>query len=130
MKFYLFLKNPMLFTQLILYSIEFLREEQKTLLYVHGIIQLSPSRLVPKVPFSMHALNMNPFSIYKRIPASNVFRQYSQYKYITLNPKQPVHFLPKSGRDSATSFSLNLDFLYSPTSLTLSGVPVFNSSLL
>ncbi|WP_219810797.1 hypothetical protein, partial [Bacillus thuringiensis] len=34
-----------------------------------------------------------------------VFRHFSQYKYNTVFPKQPAHFLPKSGHDSATYFS-------------------------
>jgi len=41
---------------------------------------------------------------FKEIFMNCVFRHFSQYKYITLIPKQPAHFLPKSGHDSATYF--------------------------
>ncbi|MEJ9149065.1 hypothetical protein P4520_28700, partial [Bacillus thuringiensis] len=53
------------------------------------------------------AIIMKPFrhTDYKGIFMSRVFRHYSQYKYITLIPKQPAHILPKSGHDSASIFN-------------------------
>ncbi|MED3121349.1 hypothetical protein P4281_28575, partial [Bacillus thuringiensis] len=42
---------------------------------------------------------------------SCVFRHFSQYKYNTVIPKQPAHFLPKSGHDSATYFFLSISSL-------------------
>jgi hypothetical protein len=53
----------------------------------------------------------DPFSVIRNF-ASDVFRHFSQYKYITLIPKQPAHLLPKSGHKSATYFNSLIIFIF------------------
>lgn len=56
---------------------------------------------------------------------SCVFRHFSQYKYIMLIPKQPAHFLPKSGHNSATFY----DFIVFKNASARAGLEIRSSTM-
>lgn len=112
MKFYSSSNHLMLFTFIYTNIIKSLEEEQKTFsVYTTWIAIECENKKQLFIQSTPIATGYDdPFSVIRNF-ASNVFRHFSQYKYITLISKQPAHLLPKSSHESATYFNSLITFI-------------------